>query len=44
MPLVYVTNKETRKVANHTGTVSKRVSIFPYPRVLTMDGKKYWKV
>jgi hypothetical protein len=44
LPLVYVTPKLTRKVRNHTGAVSSKVAIFEYPSVLTMVGKKYWKV
>jgi hypothetical protein len=43
-PEVYVTSREMRNVANQTGTVRRRVSMCPYPRVLTMDGKKYWNV
>jgi hypothetical protein len=29
---------------NLPGTVSKRVSISPYPSVSTIVGKKYWNV
>ena len=43
-PEVYVTSREMRNVANQTGTVKRRVSICPKPRVLTIEGKKYWNV
>lgn len=44
LPEVYVTNKDTRKVANQTGAVMRRVLTLLYPRVLTIVGKKYWNV
>lgn len=40
-PAVQVTSNEVRKVANHTGAVSNKVSMLPYPSVSTILGKKY---
>ena len=37
----YDTPSTTRKVANQTGTVRKRVVVLPYPRDFTIVGKKY---
>ncbi|KAK6956010.1 hypothetical protein Daesc_003657 [Daldinia eschscholtzii] len=43
-PDVYVTTKETKKHTAQTGAVRSRVSIFPYPKVWRIVGKKYWNV
>lgn len=43
-PLVHVTRKDTSRVRNQTGTVNKSVLIGLNPRVLTIEGKKYWNV
>jgi hypothetical protein len=44
LPEVQVTTSETRNVAIQTGAVMRRVSMLLYSSVLTIEGKKYWKV